>query len=374
VEFDVTTSVAVMALVPAGSRAPVAPLVGMSTHALVVDDDNAVWSWGLNHAGQLGGGPGGARNLPATILGLSGAISVEAGDGFSVVLKGDGTVHAWGANFAGQLGPRAESVPLDQPAKVLGLGCIEKIAVGGTAATVLALGRDGMLYSWGRNADGQAGQGSADPSVVPGPIPMVTDPRDFDISNHGLAVLAGGEVMAWGRNDRGQLGNGTFVSANEPVPVTGLDDEDIVAVAAGGAFSLALSAGGTVWAWGANESGQLGDGTFFDRAEPFAVMEDVIAIAASGRTALAVDVFGDVWTWGAGESGQRGDGTFAPVQALPVLVGGFASAVVDLDGGVDAFILTLGDGAVYTWGRNDVGQLGDGTFFNRSTPVEIGSR
>lgn len=371
VEFAVTSSVAVMALVPEGARAPTPPLVGLSTHALAVDADNGVWSWGLNYAGQLGGGAGDARNFSADVPGLSDVISVEAGDGFSAVLKGDGTVYAWGANFAGQLGPRAASVPLDQPAKVLGLGCIEKIAVGGTAATVLALGRDGMLYSWGRNTDGQAGQGSTDLSVAPGVIPMIVDPRDFDVANHGLAALATGGVVAWGRNDRGQVGDGTFVARSEPVPVAGLDGEEIVSVAAGGAFSLALSAGGTVWAWGANESGQLGDGTFVDRPEPVAVMDGVVAIAAAGRTALALDGFGDVWTWGAGESGQRADGTFVPVQAFPVPVGGFLSAVVDMDGGVDAFLVALANGELYAWGRNDVGQLGDGTFFNRSTPVEV---
>jgi alpha-tubulin suppressor-like RCC1 family protein len=179
--------------------------------------------------------------------------------------------------------------------------------------------------------------------------------------------------MAWGQNFRGQLGDGTFSSSNVPVMVSGLEDVDIVAVAVGWQFSLALSSAGEVWAWGANESGQLGDDTLLDRAEPARVegLEDIVAIEASSRTALALDATGNLWTWGSGEFGQLGNGSFDEFSAEPLRIGKLATSVVDFDAGLDCFVLALDDGRLLTWGLNNVGTLGDGSYFNRNAPVEV---
>jgi alpha-tubulin suppressor-like RCC1 family protein len=179
-------------------------------------------------------------------------------------------------------------------------------------------------------------------------------------------------VWAWGENISGQLGDGTTANLSTPVQVSGLSG--LQAIAAGGAHSLALKADGTVWAWGDNSYDQLGDGTtFIDRNTPAQVssLSGVKAIAAGGAYSLALKADGTVWAWGEIISGQLGDGTTAN-RSTPVQVSGLSGVKAIAAGDVHSLALKA-DGTVWAWGDNSHDQLGDGTTTNRNTPVQVSS-
>lgn len=187
---------------------------------------------------------------------------------------------------------------------------------------------------------------------------------------HTLALKADGKVWAWGANANGQLGDGAVVARSTPVAVSNLTD--VVAIAAGRSHSIALRADGTVWAWGSNASGELGDGTTSPRLRPVQVsgLTDVVAIAAGGlRFNLALKGNGTVFAWGENSSGQLGDGTHTP-RLRPVVVPGLAH-VREISAGKAHALALLEDGTIRSWGSNSFGQLGDGSQQPRERPVEV---
>jgi len=207
------------------------------------------------------------------------------------------------------------------------------------------------------------------PPSPPQPSPQPPRPPLAAGGTHSLALRADGTVWAWGWNDQGQLGDGTDTDRHTPVRVRGLTD--VVAVAAGRAHSLALRADGTVWAWGSNEDGELGDGTDTDRHTPVKVpgLSDVVAVAARDWHSLALRADGTVWAWGNNRFGQLGDGTDTD-RHTPVKVPGLTDVVAVAAGEYHSLALRA-DGTVWAWGRNGYGQLGDGTTTHRHTPVKV---
>jgi alpha-tubulin suppressor-like RCC1 family protein len=186
---------------------------------------------------------------------------------------------------------------------------------------------------------------------------------------HGLSVHADGTAWAWGWNQYGQLGDGTYVNRNTQVRAGSLTG--VVAVGGGIFHSVALKCDGTVWAWGGNAGGQLGDGTTATRNVPGQVqgLAGVIAIAVGANHNLALKRDGTVWAWGDNTYGQIGDGTTID-RPVPVPVGGL-SGVASLGAGYYHSGVVKSDGTVWTWGYNGVGELGDGTHTSRSTPGPV---
>jgi len=192
---------------------------------------------------------------------------------------------------------------------------------------------------------------------------------------HGLALVADGSVWAWGDNEHGQLGDGTNTYRSAPVEVSGL--EGVISVVAGPWHNLAVKEDGTVWAWGANLAGQLGDGTFTNRTLPVQVngVSGIVAIAAGINHSLAVRSDGTVWAWGYNQAGQLGDGT-QQWSRTPVQVIGLTGVVGIAGGGYHSLALKA-DGTVWAWGHNGYGQLGDGTTATadmipgKLTPVQV---
>ena len=189
-------------------------------------------------------------------------------------------------------------------------------------------------------------------------------------ATHTLVLKADGTVWAWGKNDLGQLGDGTTALRTSPVQVPGLGA--VVAVSAGRSHSLALTQDGKVWAWGDNSSGELGDGTTVPRLRPvqIATLSEVTAIAAGGRFfSVALKADGTVCTWGENALGQLGDGTNTP-RLRPVSVPGLTGIKAIAAGRAHVLALRR-DGDVYAWGWNSIGQLGDGTQIDRTRPVAV---
>ncbi|MFC0036747.1 RCC1 domain-containing protein [Actinomadura rayongensis] len=259
----------------------------------------------------------------------------------------------------------------------------------------VAAATTGTVWASGLNTDGQLGSpadGSV-PSLTPvagvGGRGRLTGVRAVaGGGRHSLALLDGGTVVAWGSNDHGQLGDGTVRDRPLPAPVRAPDGgpgvlDDAVAISADGDFSMALRANGQVVTWGDGADGQRGIGRRPAPRTPTTVLgtsgkhplDDVAAVSADGRTELALRTNGQVVAWGSNAYGTVGDGTRTS-RPLPVPVRGPHGAarltgVTRIAMGGKHGLALLREGRVVAWGRNDLGQLGDGTRRDRRTPVVV---
>ena len=202
-------------------------------------------------------------------------------------------------------------------------------------------------------------------------VPTTTPGNSLTASAHSL-VLNNGTAWAWGANQNGQLGDGGTADSSAPHAIAGLND--IIAIASGGAHSLALTADGKIWSWGANGSGQLGNGTNADSAVPTEIpgLNGIYAIAAGEVHSLALSSDGKVWAWGENSSGQLGDGTTVN-RNTPVQVESLSDIVAITAGKLHSMALAR-DGTIWSWGGNYNGQLGDGTVANTTRPVQVGKQ
>lgn len=307
-----------------------------------------VWTSGLNSHGQLGR-PGAARDpvlAPVTGVGgkgrLDGVRAVAGGARHSLAIVGDGEVVAWGANDQGQLGDgtredRGAPVPVRAPDGDAGrLDGV--VAISANNDFSMALRRDGTVVTWGQGSSGQRGIGERTAPLLPttvrapdgnGPLTGITA---IAADGHTeLALRRDGQVLAWGANDYGNLGDGTREDRSLPVHVRGLDGADrltgVIRISVAGQHGLALLRDGRVASWGHNDLGQLGDGTRRDRLTPGLVagvrgkghLGGVAAIAAAEKHNYALRTDGTVVAWGNNTAGQLGDGT-VELRTAPVPV------------------------------------------------------
>jgi alpha-tubulin suppressor-like RCC1 family protein len=343
-----------------------------SSHSLALKQDGTVWGWGYNSSGQFGDGSRESSDTPRQVMidsngeYLDDVIDIAAGSYHSLALKNDGTVWECGGYSYGEYGGTGNPTVAIQAESLSNINCI---AAGGESN--FARKSDGTVWAWGSNAYGQLGDGSVRYSPIPIVSPELSDFTEAIAArdDNSLAIKEDGTVWAWGNNARGQLGDGTTTVRSAPVQVTGLTD--VISVVAGDHHSLALKEDETVWAWGDNSYGQIGDSTKTNRSTPVQVigLTDVISVAAGDSHSLAVKEDGTVWAWGDNARGQLGDSTkiykSAPVQVLGL------TGVISVAAGDSHSLALKEDGTVWAWGFNARGQLGDGTTTDRSTPVQI---
>ena len=374
---------------------------GMNSAVLKLD--GTVWEWGAVT------GDGSARVSPLQTPGIAGAVKLSMGEsGGLAAIKADGT--SWWFWDAGTtpvaqdtVGSIASIVPanfitmlksdgsvmnnfriapqqLSAMAPVAGLSNIKALA--GGQAHFLALDANGVLRAWGSDSNGQLGIGAFLGSSIPVEIAGLANIVQVSAGyGHSLAVDLDGKVWAWGRNFQGALGDGTQVSRSAPVVLTAI--ADVKAVVAGGMHSLALKRDGSVWAWGANYAGQLGNGTYGSTIAPIQVpgLGSVVAISASNDHNLALKQDGTVWAWGQNNLGQLGLGSFdlqfivnlgaQPPNGVPVQVPGLGGVKAVVAAPWSQSYALKSDGSVMAWGRNDAGQLGNGTRIDSHVPVEV---
>src|SRR6266567_914256 len=264
-------SCAALTLALAGTAVAGSPSARAQVTGPVVDQHASV-SWGDNESGQLGDGTTDNRVRYGDVSGLGGGVvQVSAGAFHSLAVTSGGTVWGWGNNVWGQLDDGTVTGH-DTPVQVPGLTGVVQVAAG--VAHSLALRSDGTVWAWGFNHDGQVGNGGIG-GIQLTPVQVTGLTGVTKISAGGgfsLALRSDGTVWAWGFGLDGELGNGTAASSPVPVQVTGL--AHVTGISAGfGGSALATRTGDitvltSVWAWGANDSGQLGDGTFTSHLTP----------------------------------------------------------------------------------------------------------
>ena len=464
-----------------------AKIMSGDAHCLALKTDGTLWAWGYNEWGQLGDGSNVNRLVPVLIG--SGYTAIAAGGWHSLAVKSDGSLWGWGDNPDGQIGD-GTTTRKNTPVEI-GQG-FSKIRAG--LYHSLGIKTDGTLWSWGYNEQGQLGDGSTTSRSVPTRVGSGFKAMAAG-GFHSLGLKTDGTIWAWGYNEHGQLGDGTTLTRKLPVEISnniptdddslpdsweleifgnlnqtddddadddgltnlqeyvlstnpiksdsdndGMDDkweadnktapltndagadpdddgatnlqeyeagtdpqdsasvpaatnkasailpaialllldddatvddinDNCVAIAAGSSHSLGIKSDGTLWAWGDNGLGRLGDGTFTDRYTPVQVGNDFKSVFAGDQHSLGIKTNGTLWAWGSNGYGQLGDGS-QNCYSRPVQVGsGYttvsASTVHSL--GIKA------DGTLWAWGKNSSGELGDGTTWDRHTPVQVGN-
>ncbi len=347
---------------------------GLSDSFAILPSDGSVWGWGYNADGELGNGTMfNDSNVPVKVSNLTAATAVAAGDNHALALKSDGTVRSWGSNTWGQLG-NGTTTPSTVPVQVLNLTSITAVKAG--CCHSLALKSDGTVWAWGKAF---LGNGATTNSSVPVQVKVSSTKNLTGVTaiaagrGHSVALKSDGTVWAWGDNGNGQLGNGTTTNATFAVKVNNLTG--VTAIAAGEEDSLALKSNGTVWAWGKNNVGQLGNGTTTDSSVPVQVsnLTGVTAIATglglgSAGHSLAIKSDQTVWAWGANGYGELGNGTTTN-SSVPVQVSNLTGATAIAVG--DHSLALKSDGTLTAWGRNSDGQLGNGGFTNTNIPVQV---
>jgi alpha-tubulin suppressor-like RCC1 family protein len=299
------------------------PSTGEGGYSIAADSNGVVWTWGWNNSGQLGNCSENDQAAPSPITGVSNVVSVAAGIAHTLALRADETVWAWGDNGYGELGMGGPtSAFTNSPVQSIGLTQIVAIAAGGSHS--VALDQNGNVWTWGDNYSGQLGLGAGGPSSYTTVPTLVSNlPNAIAIAGgyqHTIALTSDTRVWTWGDNSWGQLGLGTNCpSSSTSVPTMVPTISNVVAIAGGDSFTLAVTSNGYVYGWGNNGSGQLGvyTGTLSQTSSPMLIagISNAVLVSAppqqSGRHCLAVTIAGGTnqyWAWGNSYYGQVGNG------------------------------------------------------------------
>ena len=361
-------------------------IAGGDEHSCAIKN-RALYCWGWNGSGQLGDGTTTQRTTPTAVQNMgSGVTAVAVGGYHTCAIKG-GALYCWGYNGYGQIGDGTTTSSVT-PKAVPGMG---------SGVTAVSAGRwhtcaikDGALYCWGDNAPGQLGASSSQTCLG---TPCDTVP--LPVTNMGSSVTAvsagrwhscaikSGVLYCWGGNPYGQLGASSsqtcygYPCSTTPIAVTNMGS-GVTSFSAGGWHTCAIK-DGALYCWGENSYGQLGASSSQTcyGGYPCSTVPLTVTDMGSSVTAIATDLHhtcaiksGALYCWGYNYYGQVGDGTTTNRMA-PMVVSGIDGGAAAVGAGGHHSLGLNNDTCLHTWGWNAYGQLGDGTNTNRTTPVQV---
>jgi alpha-tubulin suppressor-like RCC1 family protein len=373
------TTIAKSSPVQIGSSSWSTVSVGL-THIAAIDTTGALYTWGFNNsAGNLGDGTVISKSSPVKI-GSSSWSKVSAGSSHTVgLLNASGNFfQAWGANDNGQLGD-GTTISKSVPTTVSSFA--NPINLIASHNSTFGISSDvSNLYAWGDNTFAQTGLPAyfgaynTSPSLVYTTWNIGSNPKSWTLVSAGNSYIAAidttGALYTWGLNSFGNLGDGTIKSKLSPVKI---GSSSWSAVSAGNWFSMAIDTTGILYTWGYNALGQLGDGTTTYKSSPVQIgTSSWSKVSAGNNYSSAIDITGALYTWGLNSTGQLGDGTTVN-KSSPVQIGSSSWTSVSTCKETSHTAALTSNNKLFTWGVNNNGQIGDGTFFSRSSPVQIGT-
>ncbi len=390
-------------------------------HVNAVKTDGTLWAWGYNNVGQLGDGSNTTRFSPVQVGSDNDWVYCTSGADHSYGLKADGRLYAWGAGTSGQLGQSGNTAHQSNPVPIPGTwtyvtagfssghgikadgtfwawGANDKgqLGIGNTTNqtapvkvnndqdwtavycatyTAVICKSNGSIWGCGYNGFGELGIGSASPTLQSSLREVRTSGSliywaGMDAGfNHNLAVKSDGTLWSWGNNTSGQLGNGNTTS--QPVAAKIGNNQSWVGVSAGKGHSLAIRADGTVFAWGNNGNGQLGYISGATQTDPLMVGtdNDWTSISAGDGFSFGLKANGTLWAWGKNDKGQLGNNSNTG-QNMPVQIAG--TGWVSVAAGGRHTLALKANGTLWSWGDNSDGQLGIGNNTDYNTPQQVG--
>lgn len=334
-----------------------------------IDTFGYLWTWGQNNSGQLGIGSLVNKNIPVQVGLSSNWVKVVCGAYHTLAVNSLGELWTWGLNSRGQLGDgsvtrRTLPVHVGSDTDWAFLGEVH-------GEHSVALKSDGTLWTWGRNSEGQLGNGTENDTDTPAQIGSLVWDSLAGGASHTIGIRTVGldiTIWTWGSNNSGQLGIGS--TTNQKIPTQVGSDTDWSSVSCGASHTQAIKDTGALWSWGNNNSGQLGDGTQTQRIAP--VETDPGSLWATSYAgvshSIGIKPDGSMWLWGLNQAGQLGIGTSY-----------FVSSPSKLDNNTDWVKSAAGQwhtgainssGQLLLWGNNSLGQLGQGYTFSKAAEDE----
>jgi len=280
--------------------------ISSGTQTIVLKKDGSLLSWGNNTFGQLGDGTNTKSLVPKQIID-KGVKGISAGAYYNLAIKSDGSLWAWGYNENGELGD-GTTTNCNKPKKIIDKD-VKAVAAGGSCTYILKT--NGSVWSCGNNKAGQLGDGTVENSLVPKQIFDSGVKSIIGGYGHAFVIKTDGTVWAWGQNHRGQLGNGTSDFDIHSIPME-ISIKDVQELKAGTVNTLAIKSDGSLWSWGSNEQSYLCDGTRDDLPHPTpkqVISSNVKAIATGFYHTVIFKIDGTIWIWGDNTDGNLGDET-----------------------------------------------------------------
>ena len=332
---------------------------------------NTLYNWGYNVLGGLGDNTTNSQSVPIqTVAQGNNWKQVSCGQYFTAAVKTDGTLWCWGYNAYSNIGDNT-AINRSSPVQTVTFGTNWKQVSCGYRFTS-AIKTDGTLWTWGYNAlYGALGDNTT--TNRSSPVQTVAFGANWKQVASGAsfttAIKTDGTLWCWGKNDFGQIGDNTTTHRSSPVQTVAFGTNWKQA-ASGASFAAAIKTDGSLWCWGKNDLGQIGDNTTTHRSSPV----QTVAFGtnwkqvACGYASTAIKTDGTLWLWGRNNVGQLGDNTTTN-RSSPVQTIAFGTNWKQVS--CDSLTMAVkNDGSLWTWGENSFGELGDNTTTHRSSPVQ----